>query len=138
MKPCCDVCLGLDRCRLVEDDRWVLGIKADLTAEHTLLFESSKLHASAESGCETCSVVSRGLELIGRDLSLFDVSLAYRGRFILQAERPLEVEIFDEQEGEEEEEEEEGEKAEASVCTRIQFYTLPGMSPKYRMVGVSD
>ncbi len=134
MKPCCDVCLGLDR-RSVEDDRWVQVIKGDLTAEHTLLFESSKLHASAESGCETCSIVSRGLELIGRDFSLFDVSLAYRGIFILQAERPLEVEIFEEKEEEEEEEEEE---AEANACTRFQFYTLPGKVLKYRMVGVSD
>jgi hypothetical protein len=124
MKPCCDVCLGLDR-NSVEDNRWVQVIKGDLTAEHSLLFGSSKLHASAESGCETCSIVSRGIELIGRDLSIFDVSLAYRGRFILQAERPLEVEIFEEQEEGEEEEEEE---AEESACTRIQFYTLPGMS----------
>jgi hypothetical protein len=137
MKPCCDVCLGLDR-RSLEDDRWVQVIKGDLTAEHSLLFESSKIHASAESGCETCSIVSRGLELIGRNLSLFDASLAYRGRFMLQAERPLEVEIIEEQEEEKEEEKEEEEEAEAITCTRIQFYTLPGMSLRYRMVGVSN
>jgi hypothetical protein len=115
MKPC-DFCLGLDR-DSVEDDRWQLGIKADLTAEYSLEFDSSQLSASVKSGCETCSIVSRGLELISRNLSLFDASRAYRGRLILQPDCPLEVEIFDE----------EDDDFRASTRARIQFYTLPGV-----------
>jgi hypothetical protein len=125
MKPCCNVCLGLDRFS-VEDDRWQLGIKADLTAEYSLLFESSQLIASVESGCETCSIVSSGLELVSRNLSLFDASRAYRGRFIVHDYCPLEIEIFDE----EEKEEEMDEDAEVSARARIQFYTLAG-KPNY-------
>jgi hypothetical protein len=123
MKPCCNVCLGLDRFS-VENDRWQLGIKADLTAEYSLLFESSQLNASVKSGCETCSIVLSGLELISRNLSLFDASRAYRGRFIVHDYCPLEVEIFDE-EGDQEEEDED---AEVSARARVQFYTLAGKS----------
>ena len=70
--------------------------------EYSLDFESSQLSASVESGCRMCSIVSSGLELISRNLSLFDVSRAYRGRLILQPEFPLEVEIFDDENDEEE------------------------------------
>jgi hypothetical protein len=117
MKPC-GVCLGLDRL-LVEDDRWQRGFKADLTVEYSLDFESTQLSASVESGCRTCSIISSGLELISRNLSLFDVSRAYRGRLILQPEFPLEVEIFDD--------EHEEEDSPSSARVRIQFYTLPGV-----------
>jgi hypothetical protein len=119
MKPC-HVCLGLDR-RSVENDRWQLGFKDDLTAEYTLDFKFSQLRASVESGCETCSVVSSGLELINRNLTLFDVSRAYRGRFILQPEVPPEVEIFDD------EQEQNDEDVPSNACARFQFYMLPGM-----------
>ena len=118
MKPC-GVCLGLDRLS-VEDDRWQRGIEADRTVEYSLDFESSQLSASVESGCRTCSIVSSGLELISRNLSLFDVSQAYRGRLILQPEFPLEVEIFDD-------EHEVEEDSPSSARVRIQFYTLPGV-----------
>jgi hypothetical protein len=122
MKPC-HVCLGLQQHSAdSEDDRWQLGFKADLTAEYTLDFESSQLHTSVESGCDTCSVVSSGLELINRNLSLFDVGL-YRGRFILQPqpEIPVEVEIFND-------ELEEKDDFPPSTRARIQFYMLPGES----------
>lgn len=118
MKPC-SVCLGLNRLS-VEDDRWQHGIKADRTVEYSLDFESSQLSASVESGCRMCSIVSSGLELISRNLSLFDVSRAYRGRLILQPEFPLEVEIFDDENDEEED-------SPSSARVRIQFYTLPGV-----------
>jgi hypothetical protein len=117
MKPC-GVCLGLDRL-LVEDDRWQRGIKADRTVEYSLDFESSQLSASVKSGCRTCSIVLSGLELISRNLSLFDVSRAYRGRLILQPKFSLEVEIFDD--------EHEEEDSSSSARVRIQFYTLPGV-----------
>jgi hypothetical protein len=110
----CDVCLSLDRFS-DEDDRWQLGMKADLTAEYSLEFVSSQLRVSIESGCATCSIVLSGLELISRNLSLFDASKPYRGRFILQSDSPLEVEIFDEEEDD----------SPSSACARIQFYTLP-------------
>lgn len=116
MKPC-DVCLGLDRFG-PDENRWQLSIKADLTAEYSVEFKSSQLSASVESGCETCSVISRGLELISRNLSLFDAARACRGRLILQPDRPLEVEIFDEEE----------EKEDSDARVRVQFYTLPGKS----------
>ncbi|KAG9229836.1 heterokaryon incompatibility protein-domain-containing protein [Amylocarpus encephaloides] len=116
----CDVCLDLDR---FSDDRWKLSIKADLTDEYSFQFESSRLGDSVDAGCENCSIVKRGLELISRNLSLFDVSQIYRGRFILQPDSPLEVEILNE---EEKKEYEEGEEFEATGCARVQFYTLPG------------
>ncbi|PVH81233.1 HET-domain-containing protein [Cadophora sp. DSE1049] len=106
----CDVCFSLDRFS-DEDDRWRIDIKADLMAEYSLPFTLSKLSASAESGCETCSVVLSGLKLISRNLSLFDVARDYSGRFILQSDRSLEVEIFDNEEN--------------NSVARIQFYTLP-------------
>lgn len=111
----CDVCLNLDRF-LDEDDRWQIGIKADLMPEYSLQFTLSKLRVSVESGCETCSVILSGLKLISRNLSLFDVSREYRGRFILQSDCSLEVEIFEEDEY----------NSAASAYARIQFYTLPG------------
>ncbi|KAH7357083.1 heterokaryon incompatibility protein-domain-containing protein [Rhexocercosporidium sp. MPI-PUGE-AT-0058] len=111
----CDVCFSLDRFS-DEHDRWRIDIKADLMAEYSLTFTFSKLGASAESGCETCSVVLSGLKLISRNLSLFDVARDYSGRFILQSDHSLEVEIFDKEE----------QIPVASPCARIQFYTLPG------------
>lgn len=111
----CDVCLSLDRFS-DEHDRWQVGVRTDLTAEHSLEFVSSQLKISVESGCATCSIVLSGLELISRNLSLFDASKPYRGRFIFQSDSPLEVEIFDEDE----------ENSPSSACARIQFYTLPG------------
>jgi hypothetical protein len=128
MKPCA-VCLGLDRLS-VEPNRWQLNIKADFTAEYSLKFESSQLSASVESGCETCSIISRGLGLISRNLLLFDASRAYRGRLILQPDCPLEVEILDEDPEEEED-------SQLSARARVQFYTLRGVF-LYRMMSVSS
>ncbi|KAE9364356.1 HET-domain-containing protein [Stipitochalara longipes BDJ] len=112
----CDVCLSLDRFSDA-DDRWQIDIKADLMPEYSLQFTSSKLRVSVESGCETCSVVLSGLKLISRNLSLFDVSRDYRGRFILQSDCSLEVEVFEDDEN----------NSAASAYARIQFYTLPGL-----------
>jgi hypothetical protein len=114
MKPC-GVCLNLDRFS-DEDHGWQIDIKDDLTAEYSLAFVSSRLKNSGDSRCVICSIVLNGLELMNVKLLLFDTSRPYRGRFILQPDCPLEVEIFD------------GEEFDllASARTRFQFYTLPG------------
>jgi hypothetical protein len=119
MKPC-DVCISLDRFS-DEDDRWQVGIKADLSPEYFLEFTSSQLSVSVESGCVTCSIILSGLEQISRHLSLFDAARPYGGRFVLQAGCPLEVEIFH---GDED-------GSPERACARIQFYTLPGAHDEF-------
>jgi hypothetical protein len=117
----CQVCLGLDRLSEVAETTpgWQMEIKADLTPEYSLRFQSSELIESAKSGCFNCSVVLNGLNLISRNLSLFDTAQPYAGHFILQFGSPLEVEFFGQ----------DGDKL--STIPRVQFYTLPGESIQY-------
>jgi hypothetical protein len=115
----CDVCLGLDR---FADDRWKIEIKADLTPEYSLAFLSSQLMESVESGCTACSMVLRGLDLISRNLSLFDASRPFRGRFILQPDNPLEVEIFHTA----------AEEPSIDTFARVQFYAHSGAHAVFR------
>jgi hypothetical protein len=107
--PPCDICLSFDR-HFDRGNRWHVGIRDDLTLEYSLEFECQQLKISAQSGCATCSVVLSGLQLMSRKY-IRGESQPHRGRFILQADSPLEVEILD---------------PEKKEHVRIQYYTLIG------------
>ncbi|KAH6677603.1 heterokaryon incompatibility protein-domain-containing protein [Halenospora varia] len=110
--PPCSICLKFDRL-YDHGNRWQVGIRDDLRLEYSLEFDFQKLMQSAQSGCATCSIVLNGLQLMSRKLFILDdlESQPRHGRFILQAESPLEVEVVDAQKNER---------------VRIQYYTLAG------------
>ncbi|KAH8597733.1 heterokaryon incompatibility protein-domain-containing protein [Bisporella sp. PMI_857] len=110
MMQLCLICLNFDRL-FGDGNRWHVDVRDDLTLEYSLEFESQQLKRSAESGCATCSVVLSGLQLMSRKSFIFEEWQPHRGRFILQADSPLEVEVIDPQKNE---------------PVRIQYYTLTG------------
>jgi hypothetical protein len=116
--PSCEVCLDLDKCAITESGkpRWDDAIKDDLSPEHSLEFDLSELEMSAKSGCHICAVVWNGWGLMGQKL-LVDQPQPPRGRFILQANCPLEVEIFNMCPPEKK----------SVPFARLQFYTLAGL-----------
>jgi hypothetical protein len=122
--PPCKTCLDLNRFTEQAKARWCVEIKDDLREEYALEFESPGLEVSAKSGCRICWIVRNGLELMSRKLFLLDTSQAYRGRFILQTDCPLEIEVSDSQQVDDE-------AQEPSQCARVQFYTVPGGSQSH-------
>jgi hypothetical protein len=109
MQPCL-VCLNFDRL-FDHGNRWHVDVRDDLTLEYSLEFEFLQLKLSAQSGCPTCSIVLSGLQLMSRKLFIFEESQQHQGRFILQADSPLEVEVIDPRKNE---------------PVRIQYYTPTG------------
>jgi hypothetical protein len=108
----CDTCFDLDH----TSTRWNVDVKDNLTIEYSLSFESSQLALAAEQGCAICSLIRNGLELMSRKLFLFDQLRPYRGRFILQTDCPVEVEVVDESRMD----------LSAKPSARIQYYTHEG------------
>jgi hypothetical protein len=114
----CTVCLDLDRTLEHDDSRWRYEIKEDLTAEHSLEFESSQLELSANAGCATCLIVRDGFKEFVDRVASSEKLEQYRGRFILQSDCPLEVEILDQRQNAD---------SDSDVMARVQYYTLEGL-----------
>lgn len=126
----CEVCLGLrlDHASRLEGRNWSVRVKDDLTLEYHLEFASSDLRRSSENGCMTCKVVKDGLSLFSVNLHIFDDKRPYQGHFVLQDDRPLEVEIL-------------GDycaiKSNRSLSVRLQYYSLHEGSEIPRCFGVA-
>jgi hypothetical protein len=118
MAPC-EVCLDLrlHHASPLEGRNWRVRVKDDLTLEYLLQFASHDLKRLSEAGCGTCWIVKEGLSRISVNLHLFDDTGPYQGRFILQDDCPLEVEVFGEQ----------AVKSDKSFSLRIQYYSLQGL-----------
>jgi hypothetical protein len=103
----CEVCLGLDH----TSTRWRVVVRDDLTIEYTLEFKFPELTLAADRGCPICSIIHKGLELMSSALLLSDHTQTYRqgGRFILQNDSPIELEL------------------DGCRSSRIQYYTDEGV-----------
>lgn len=120
----CEVCLGLrlDHTSRLEDRNWCVRVKDDLTLEYYLEFASYDLNRASEMGCRICRIVAKGLWVMSSNLHLFDAQRPYRGRFVLQQDCPLEVEVS-------------GDPTSRSFSVRIQIYSLQGLHVPIKELG---
>ncbi|CAG8950117.1 hypothetical protein HYFRA_00008352 [Hymenoscyphus fraxineus] len=124
MQPCCRICLDLNPF-IEENERWTIGVR-DGCVEYVMGFVVDQLEISAGNGCPTCSAIWSGLKLLTSSHSIFPAiaSTPQRGRFILQEECPLEIELMQGANGD----------SEIYPPVRIQYYTAAG-DPKQPAFG---
>ncbi|TVY47614.1 hypothetical protein LOCC1_G005665 [Lachnellula occidentalis] len=84
--PTCDVCLGLKWS--FNNKGWRMYNREDHSAEFSRPFQVYQLNLSAQRGCRNCAIIRNGIEVMSRELSLFDTSYVFKGRIIWQNRDP--------------------------------------------------
>ena len=130
----CLVCLDLDRNTGNDHRRWKTRFDKNIK-EYFLSFEIIELQTSS-SQCAICLIVSKGIALMSE--IVFDLSKASKGRFVLQTQCPLEIELLGEEvEAEDEAEDDDKDKTKAGSFGfgyRLQYYGIKGGLPKFLKV----
>ncbi|KAF7889740.1 uncharacterized protein EAF02_002155 [Botrytis sinoallii] len=74
--------------------KWKMRINpGDLSDEYRLFFTSRQLQRAASSGCANCLLLIDGLNIISKEMDVFDSAKPYRGHIISRTGCALQVEI---------------------------------------------